>query len=182
MRLKFRAFGAAVAGAFLFVACPVQGQTPETQARADFSRLHEHLRAGDPVDVATQDGTTVRGKTLEISATSLVVLVDGSRKEIPANQVVKIERRRNGVLLGAVIGAGVGVAFGLALKSYAYNEGGNEAAALMLPIAVGLGAGIGIDALLVRSRTVFERPRQSARRLTVIVGSGHAGLRMSLTF
>jgi hypothetical protein len=172
---------AAVAAISLVLVCPLLARASEGQA-TDFAQLHEDLRVGDPVAVTMRDGTTIRGKTVEISDAGLVVLVGGSRTEVPAGQVVRIERRRNGILLGALIGAGAGVAFGLAARSYAFNEGGNEAAAFLLPTAIGLGAGIGIDALLVRPRTVFERPREAAARFGVIIGRGRTGLQMSVAF
>jgi hypothetical protein len=180
MQRQSSAFEAFVVGAFLLVGSPVHGQT--AQAVSDFSRLHEHLRPGDTIDVTMTDGTTFRGETLEISDTRLVVQANGSRKELGADQLVKIDRRRNGVLLGAIIGAGAGIPFGLAMRSYAYNEGGDQAGALILPILAGVGAGIAIDAALVRPRTVFSQSRQAVRELTVIVGHGRAGMQVRLTF
>jgi hypothetical protein len=124
---------------------------------ADFAGLSDELRANDSVDVSLEDGTIVRGRVLNLSVDAMTLRTAELTRDLNANQVTRVQRRRNGILLGAVIGAAVGVPFGLALKSYAHNEGGSEGLAVLMPIGVGLGAGIGIDALLVRPRTVYER-------------------------
>ena len=129
---------------------------PSTQTTSDFGRLSDRLRVGDSLVVDAIDGTRVTGRLLRVSSTELALHVDNAEKSIDANQVSRIVLRRNGVLLGALIGAAVGVPFGLALRSYAHNEGGNEALAVTLPILVGLGTGIAFDAFLVRPKTVFE--------------------------
>jgi hypothetical protein len=124
----------------------------------------------------------VTGRVVDISNVQITVLADDMRREIPADQVTRVQRRRNGIRLGALIGAGAGLPFGIALKSYAHNEGDNEAGALLFPIAVGLGAGVAIDALLVRPRIVFERAPSTRTQLSVIVMPGRAVAQIALSF
>ena len=131
-------------------------QQPSTPTTSDFERLSGKLRVGDSLVVDAIDGTRVAGRLLKVSATEIALHVDNTEKSIDAHQVSRIVLRRNGVLLGALIGAAVGVPFGLALRSYAHNEGGSEALAVSLPILVGLGTGIAVDAFLVHPRTVFD--------------------------
>lgn len=141
---------------------------------SDFSRLQEQLKTGDEVVVNTYDGTTIRGRVAEVSTVHIALVANGVRREIPRDQVTRVQRRRNGILLGALIGAGAGIPFGLALKSYAHNEGATETRALLFPIGVGLGVGIAIDASLIVPRTVFERAASTPAQLRLIVGPGRA--------
>jgi hypothetical protein len=155
---------------------------PVPQANADFSRLGQSLKAGDEVVVGILGGKTVKGRVVDISDAQIALLVDGVRTGIPADQITRVQRRRNGVLLGALIGGGVGVGFGLFGSAYANNEGGNQASALFIPIAVGLGAGIAIDAALVRPRTVFERTPSTQTRLFLSVGPKGAVARIVVSY
>lgn len=52
---------------------------------------------------------------------------------------------------------GTAPGFARSLRSYVYNEGGSQAGAVLFPIAVGAAAGLGLDALLARNRTVYVR-------------------------
>jgi len=139
------------------MASPAWAQDSGRQASSEFAGLRQKLRTGESLIVSIDSGTQIRGRLQDVNGAHIVVLADEVRRDIPAEQVTRVQRRRNGVALGAVIGAGVGVAFGLAARSYAYNEGGSEGAALLLPIGAGLGVGIAIDALLVVPRTVYQR-------------------------
>jgi hypothetical protein len=76
-----------------------------------------------------------------------------------------VQRKRNGVLLGALIGAGVGILPAVAISSYTNNEGGSSAWAAM-PIGVGAAMGVGIDALLSKNRTVYQRNANQRVTLT----------------
>ena len=159
---------------------PAGTQQPGVAVAGDFARLSERLRVGDAVVVTTADGAQVTGRFLKASPTEITLHVKDVQQQVAANQVSRVTVRRNGVLLGALIGAGIGVPFGLALRSYAHNETGNEAWALAFPILVGLGTGVAIDALMVRPRTVFDGG--------VLVGSSSArpaksiGLSVTMTF
>jgi hypothetical protein len=159
---------------------PAGARAQAPRADPDFSGLQRHLKAGDEVVVTIQGGTTIRGRVGALSAGQITIVSDHEPQEIPATQVSKIQRRRNGILLGALIGAGTGLAFGFALKTYAYNEGGNEAAALLLPIGIGLGAGIAIDALLVTPRTVYERPPSRRAHLSIVAWPGRVSAQASI--
>jgi hypothetical protein len=168
--------------AVLLAAPAAWAQVPSPREDAEFSRLQERLRTGDGVLVSIDDGTTVKGRVVDVSSLRMTVRVDDANREIPGDRITRVQRRRNGILLGAIIGTGAGAAVGLAARSYAYNEGGNETAALLLPLAAGLGAGIAVDALLVRPRTVYERSPSRRAQLAAIVGPGRAAARMVVSF
>jgi small nuclear ribonucleoprotein (snRNP)-like protein len=151
------------------------------QGTADFSDVQAKLRAGDPVVVTMRDGTTVKGRVVRILDAELVVLADDVQREIAGDQIQRIQRRRNGVTLGTLIGAGAAVPFALALGQLASNEGADGMLWPALTIVGGAGAGAGVDALLVVPRTVFDRTRETETRVYVIVNSRGlmAGLRVA---
>jgi hypothetical protein len=167
--------------AIVLTGSAVAAQAPQSPVDSDFARLADKLKVGDPIVVTTDTGMQIKGRFFDVSAAGIALHVDNLQQQLPAEQVSRIQVRRNGVLLGALIGAGVGVPFGLALKSWAHNEGGNEAGALAFPILVGLGTGIAIDAFLVVPRTVFDRLSPRAT-LVPIVTPHTAGVRVAIAF
>ena len=148
---------------FLLLIASLIGTAPDafaqdaSDAASRFSRLQEQLKGGDRVTVRLDDGMTVVGRFVAVSDRELILVTDGVRHPIPADQILRVRRRRNGVLLGTIIGAVAGVPFGLALRSYVHNEGGSEAGAVLFPIGVGAGAGLALDAVLATNRTVYVR-------------------------
>lgn len=170
-----------IAAAIFVAATSAAAQPAQASADSDLARIADKLKVGDSIVVTTDTGSEMKGRFLNISAAGIALHVNNVEQHLSAAQVSRIQVRRNGVLLGALIGAGVGVPFGLALKSWANNEGGSEAAALAVPILVGLGSGIAIDAFLVRPHTVFDRlsPRTT---FGPILAPHTAGLRIAMTF
>jgi hypothetical protein len=65
--------------------------------------------------------------------------------------------RTHGIILGAIIGGGVGLACGAAMGSWFHNEGHDRDGPLFGLTALGLGLGIGLDALINIPRTVYQR-------------------------
>lgn len=179
IRVSMAAF---IAAACLVAASPAQAQSASADSSSDMTALAKKLKAGEQVVVTTQDGAEVQGRFADASATGLSLQSNGARQQLPAGQVRRVQVRRNGILLGAVIGAGAGAALGLALMSAAQNEGGNEATAFALPLAAGAGAGIAIDALLVKPRTVFERQPAVRTTLLPLVSPNMIGARAGISF
>ena len=134
------------------------------QDRTDFTTLQNTLKQADTVTLTTVGGDKIKGRMLEVSADRIVLQQNGGARTVDAAQIQKVQKRKNGVLLGAVIGAGSMVPVSLALSSYAYNEGASQGGAFV-PIALGLGVGIGIDALIGSNKTLYER--KSGRTVTV---------------
>jgi hypothetical protein len=65
-----------------------------------------------------------------------------------------------------------GLPVGLVGKKYAENETGNPIVALLFPIGVGAGVGIGLDALFAPSRTVFERTLSMRAQVSAAIVPG----------
>ena len=163
------------------LACLPLGAEAQTTTGNEFGGLGDKLKVGESIVVTTDAGAEVKGRFLSVSPAGIVLHVNDVQRQLPASQVSRIQVRRNGVLLGALIGAGAGLPFGLALKSWAHNEGGSEAGALAIPIAIGLGTGIAIDALMVRPRTVFERASSPRVMLVPMVSPHRTAVRVALT-
>jgi hypothetical protein len=132
------------------------GSPALAQDRTDFAALQTTLKQKDDVTVTTVGGDKIKGRMLDVSADRIVVQLKSGSRTVDIAQIQRVQKRKNGILLGALIGLGAGIPFAVGVSSYAYNEGSSESAAFF-PIAVGLGAGIGIDAAIGSSKTVYER-------------------------
>jgi hypothetical protein len=160
----------AIAGALLIViASPALAQDSGSPNDAEFTRLSDKLKAGESVVITTQDGKRIEGRFVDVSVARIAVSHDDERQEVSAQHVTRVQVRRNGMLLGPVIGALAGLGFGLALGSASSNEGGSAGVGVALGVGVGAGAGLAIDALLVRPRTVFARTPEGRSTLSLVV-------------
>jgi hypothetical protein len=104
-------------------------------------------------------GQELRGHIVELSATTLAMLVEGKRVEMPLENVVRIEGQNDSLKNGAIIGAGVMAG----LTAIGYAAGGcrrSTVCASNAIINVGLGALIGtsIDALHKGRTTIYSKP------------------------
>jgi hypothetical protein len=178
---RSRFLGVVVAvGALLLASPPVlAGQAAATPDPA-FSRLQEKLREGDKVIVTDQQGRSTKGRLTSVSAEEIVLTVDGAPRQFPADTVTRVKRQRTGVLLGALIGLGAGIAAAIPLYQLQENEG-TYTGVVFGVIALGVGSGIGIDALVNIPRTVYKREPNNLA-LTPLVGPKHAGARLTVSF
>ena len=126
------------------------------EARAAIERK---VRPGDRLTVAAADGTEIRGRLLFTGVDALVVDAEGGQKAFEYQDIERIRRRKNGVILGAAIGTAAGLAVGLPFGALADNEGGGGSQIVALCVLVGAGAGTGLDALFGSNRTVYRKPR-----------------------
>jgi hypothetical protein len=154
-------------------------QAPDTT----FDELRSHLEAGDRVTVTGDEQQPISGRLEALSPSSLRLLVDGRPRDIALREVLRVERRtRDSILNGVLIGAAIGAA--LFLKYYSENalcQGGCQFTSGALGmVGMGAGAGAGIDALIVRRETLFQRPPPAALLRRDDVGS--AGLQWSISF
>jgi hypothetical protein len=168
--------------ALLLIGCPAWAQEAAAQSSRDLAALEQQLKIGDSVIVDTDDGRKVKGRFQGVTDANVVVLRDGVRGEIPAAHIARVQKRRNGIRLGALIGAAVGVPYGLAFRSWAHEYGGNEAGAFAFPIAVGTAIGIGFDAFLVVPRTVYERGHGTRSNVSLVVGPTSTAARVTISF
>jgi hypothetical protein len=167
-----------VTGAIVLAAC--LSCTPSAWAQDARDAIDERVRAGDKLTIRTRDGREIKGRFLRNAADVIVLAHEGSEARLRWSDVDLVKRRRNGVLLGAIIGAGAGVATGIPAAMLAENEHGEGAQALTSMILLGLGAGIAVDALLSTERTVYDRFSQT--RLEFLPQRGGGGVRVTLTW
>jgi hypothetical protein len=139
-------------------------QDEASQVDPAFVQLQNTLKIDDTLTITSDNGNKVKGRLIEITADHILLRVKNGQQSIGAPQIMKVGKRKNGVLLGAVIGAAAGFPFAMGISSYASNEGAGGGAYVLVPVVMGLGIGIGIDALIPSTRTVYE-PTQ--RRVTV---------------
>jgi len=154
----------------------------EAQDRTDFAQLQTTVKQNDSIVVTTADGTKVKGKMLELSLDRIVVQMKNGARTVDARQITKVQKRKNGVLLGAIIGAGAMVPVSIAFAEYASNEGSGAAGAAV-PIMLGLAIGTGIDAAIGSNKTLYDR--NSKKRVTVsprMDRKGGFGARLAFNF
>jgi hypothetical protein len=141
----------------------------QTGADPSFERMRARLKAGDRLTVDLQNGSTLEARFIDVGPDALsVATAIGDRRLLPSD-VVQVHRHRRGVLLGAIIGGGVGLTFGTAVGSIFASEGQDRDGPLFGLTALGLGIGIGIDALINIPRTVYQR---SPSRATLKIEAG----------
>ena len=81
-------------------------------ATPTFKDLHAEGHRGEIVYVTDQGGTTVKGRVVRISATSIDLLVNDGSREWAASDVARITQRRRHAVLGAAVGLAVGFGLG----------------------------------------------------------------------
>jgi predicted alpha/beta-fold hydrolase len=100
---------------------------------------------------------------VELSRTTLSMLVDGTRVDLPIETVLRIDTRTDSVKNGAIIGAGVmlgGAALTCAL-GYA-RDAAQCATGIAFNTLFGALAGAGIDALHKGRTTIYSKPAATA--------------------
>ena len=161
-------------------------------ATPTFKDLHAEGHRGEIVYVTDQRGTTVKGRVVRISATSIVLLVNDGSREWAASDVAPITQRRRHAVLGAAVGLTIG--FGLGTFAVLGNPrcqntgatwGCGEDDALFLGALVGgigAGAGAAIGAAIRTERVLYVAPSPSAQVFSLRVAPGVIGMRAQLRF
>lgn len=163
----------------------VFGAVTPALAQSDVSRpfqsLGSRVRPGDTVTVQGETIGEVHGRVISVTAEALTVTGDTGPRTIAGVDVDRIERRRKGVLLGALIGLGAGAAAAIPLNSWFHNEGNDATAETLAVIGIGTGVGLGIDALVDLPRTVYVRERRIGIRVEprVLMSGGAVSLHVA---
>lgn len=153
------------------------------QDKSDFAALQTTLKPEDKVTLTTIAGDKIKGQMVGVSVDQIELLTKNGPRTVDAVQIQKVQKRKNGVVLGALVGAAAGIPFAVGIASYTSNEGGVAAGAALVPIGLGLGAGIGIDALIGSSKTLYERkPGRTVTVAPLIDKKGGVGGRVAIKF
>lgn len=168
--------------------------TAEAQEIAStFDQLRVLVKPGDTVRVADSAGREVTGRIADLSASSLALLVAGTRHELPAADVMTIHQRRrdslaNGAKWGFLIGFGVGLLGGLQQGCNAFGCSTDYDVAFGLVNAaltggLGAGIGVGIDAMISRMQVIYTKAAApSAVSVTPMLTHERRGIRVSFAF
>jgi len=167
-------------------------ETAQAQGTADsLGNMAGRLAASEKtVHVTTEAGGKVKGKLLELSESSITMLVGGERKTLQKSEIQQVSEIRRHAGKGALIGTGIGAAFGVVAMLAACADCGDETVGYAVIGAIvygGMGAGIGAlaGAATQTERVVYRAPNhQSAARVTVspLVSKRGAGLNLALQF
>ena len=138
--------------AVLTAAVPARAQTapplPEPAPLRGVSKVFvQEAGTADPI----------RGQLARIDASTLTLLVDGQRHEIPFDRILRIDVPGDSVKDGAIIGAVVGVVL-VALAGGFSHEGPAAAPLAFWTATYGALAGAGVDALHVGRTSIYKRP------------------------
>ena len=116
-------------------------------APARAGQLPSAPRTGEEVIVTqSASGVELRGRLVELSPTTLALLVNGQRVDVPIGDVLRIDIRGDSLKNGAIIGAAVmGGLTGLACAEL--GDAPSCATAVVFNTGLGALAGMGVDAL-----------------------------------
>ena len=99
-------------------------------------------------------GDEIAGHLVSLGPSNLTLLVDGVRRDVPIESVIKVQTRGDSVRNGALIGAALG-ALGFALAAAEYGDAVVPGA--LLGTAVWASIGAGVDALIPGRTTVYRK-------------------------
>lgn len=124
-------------------------------------------------------GQEIRGHIVELSSTTLSMLVAGRRVEVPIEAVLRIDARNDSVKNGAAIGAAtMGGLAALGCFS-ALGSSGLCVSSVLLYTGLGALAGAGIDALHKGRTTIYSKPSPVSLALAPARKGARAQIRVS---
>jgi hypothetical protein len=147
--------------------------------------IESAVKSGMHVAVVDDQGREIDGRVESVSDKALLVRVKKDRKEIPLDSIVRIEhpdRLKNGALTGLFVGIGLGF-----LGGFADDQGYGRQPVFAIVSALGngvicAGLGTGIDAMINRRRTLYQRGGEPQTRVAPIVGRHAAGAALSFSW
>jgi len=153
-----------------------------------FDDLLVRLKPGDVVWVTGDTPDEVKGRIVDLTRSGLILTTDDGPREFAAASVTRIRQRyRDPVWEGALIGAAAAVVplvVWFAPMTESGETFGENLGFVTLMVAIGAGAGAGIDALKQGRRVIYLAPRRSPARVHVapMLSTDVKGLRLSFRF
>ena len=160
----------------------VGGAAHLAEAQTPAHVLTEKLKAGDQLAVTAQDMGRIRGKLVTVGTDELVIATDAGQQEVRFDTIERVSRKRFGVLLGPIIGAGVGIGFAIPVAMLFHNEGADATTASAFLIGLGAGTGLLIDAAVNLPRTVYRRQPPPRVQIAPQIGRDRRGVALQVTF
>jgi hypothetical protein len=160
------------------------------QEASSFEQLQMLVGPDDAVVVTDFSGNQTRGRIAALSPSALRLIVNGTARDIPQSEVLEIRQRRsdslaNGAKYGAIAGGTFGVLGAILVCAQEADCGQWVPGVLVVYTALGTGIGVGIDALIIRQRTIFRAPARtsfSRVRVAPILTAERKGLSFSISF
>jgi hypothetical protein len=177
--VMIRGIGAAAALASALVGVSTAGAQTVELARATIDR---EAKAGDRLTITTRDGTHSKGRLVDVGSDALVLRAARGQRSFAYDDIDRVRRHKNGILLGLIIGAGAGLAVGLPMRSWANNETGDGDRILTTFLAAAIGAGVGLDALAGSNRTIYRRPPDARSGLDLQSKKGGGAVRWTVSW
>jgi hypothetical protein len=185
MQWPFPSFRGTLTGLILAaavaMAAPAMAQ-PSGDGDLRFAVLDGRLRGGDRVIVTGPAVGQVRGRFAGLSPETLLVETDDGPQRVALTDVAMVRRRRHGILLGTIIGAGVGAGLAIPMNMLLDAEGGEVMWPTIKLVALTTGIGIGIDALIDLPRTVYRRSERPTVQVKPQLVKHAAGVTVQVTF
>ena len=165
------------------LASPNARRVPEPVALLD--ELWLRVRQGDTIEVATTGGQKVRGKFVQVSSTSVMLMVRGDRREIRSSDIRLVKRAGNRYRSGALWGGAIFFAGGVVASascSGGVSECGNPLFAGVFMGSAGALWGTVIGAVIPRHPVVYESGASSSVRVLPVLHRGRVGVALSARF
>jgi hypothetical protein len=140
--------------------------------------IDRRSRSGDRLTIDTRQGGTLEGRLVNSTADELMLDIEGRARSVRFDEIARVRRRRNGILLGAIVGLGAGLTFGIPVRMLVNNETGDGNSALLTMVGIGVGTGVLVDGLLSVNRTIYRRSDTSVR-FGVLPTIGGAAIRVT---
>jgi hypothetical protein len=175
----------------LFLLLILTPLTANAQAIAtNLEELRFKVKPGDIVYLTDDAGEERRVQVLDLSPSSLRILVEDRERLLNEDRVMRIRQRLHDPLAnGALIGAGVGLAplagYCLLARNSSESCDSSVAPAVLVYGGIGAAAGIGIDALIKGRKVVYQAPGTASTRDVVIsplLAPRVRGVRVSMRF
>jgi hypothetical protein len=168
------------------------------QPRTSDSGFDALATPGASIVVHEENGRKTSGRLLRLDAASLTIEVRGNEHTVEREHVARVYQQADSLKNGLWIGLGLGAALGIVTGAAATDCGffvpqrctGSDKAQIAAVLggvlgAIGMGAGVGIDALAPHRRLLFEaHPRGGHAAFTVApkLGPTKAGVRATVAW
>jgi hypothetical protein len=175
--------------AFLVLTLTAAPATSQTVATS-FEELRFKVRAGDTIFVTGDSRAEQEARILDLTSSVLAVSIDGVRHELGESNVTRIRQRlpdsrKNGALIGFLVGAAGSTGMAVAMASPAGScTGGCVATNILIGGGVGGLVGLGIDALIQGRKDIYVRDGRASLdiELAPVVSSQVRGVNVLLRF
>ena len=160
-------------------------------AQTGAAEIRRRVKDGERVFIVDDQGRDWKGRIAGLGADGLTLLVGSQRADVPYSRIVRIDRPRDGVWNGALIGLGIGAGLGLlGALAAAADDGGwgtpNPAdVARIAPLVlggIGAGIGLGLDAAIRHDTNLYRREGSTRISVAPALGRSSGGVALSLSW